>query len=339
MSRTSFVVLLFLVLTIFRLGYFGAIDTFTICSLVFGFYFIMLDWLIKNGRQKGFRYFEALITLLFVFNLFDFVDANTNLINIISYEIPAFKEGTLGKLGHSSQFIWSDSMSHGVVIRSIGVAGTNYASSALNAATCVYFFVVKKRLLFFLTFTLLIFWGVGSSLAAAILGIFLTRVRSNWIFLYFPIVIFLVVLLFKSRGFDVDHLMNITNNFGAFDLLAATIVGEGKAISSMQSEWRVIGLFFSLGALGSLFLAIMIYNYFIYSKYEKSCGDDHQFRGGLFFLLVLLISTIHYNTLLVFPNVFFLVGLISLSTAGFVEIRARTRIGTKASASDYSVHH
>ena len=51
MSRTSFVVLLFLVVTIFRLGYFRVIDTFTICSLVFSFYFIMLDWLIKNGRQ------------------------------------------------------------------------------------------------------------------------------------------------------------------------------------------------------------------------------------------------------------------------------------------------
>ena len=274
-----------------------------------------------------------MITILFVFNLFDFIDANTNLINIISYEIPAFKEGTLGKLGNSSQFIWSDSQANGAVIRSIGVAGTNYASSALNAATCVYFFVLKKRLMFFLTFTLLILWGVGSSLGAAIIGIFLTRVSSKWIFLYFSILVTLIALLFISRGFDVGHLTTIINNFAAFDMLAATIVGEGKAISSMQTEWRVIGLLFSLGALGSLLLAIMIFNYFIYSKYEKSFGDNHQFRGGLFFLLVLLISTIHYNTLLVFPNVFFLVGLISLSTAGFIEIRARARIGTKASAS------
>ena len=320
-SRTSMAVLIFIGLSLVRLGYFQSIDSFTMCSLVFCSYFLMLRILMQIGKDTGFKYFESLIILLLIYNAFDYFDANNDSINVISYVIPAFAEGTLGSLGNANQPIWASSMTDGVIIRSIGVAGTHYASSALVAATAVYFFILKRRFLFLFSIVLVVFWGVGSSLASAIIVIVLSKIRSIWSMFYIIVTCCLVLLMFQNRGFDPDHVFSVKNNFIAFDFLFAAFFGEGKSISSMHSEFRMFGLILSLGIIGSFLSFCMIYNYYSFTKYDKVYGIDSRFKAAFFFLLVLIVSTTHYNTLFVFPNVFFVVALFALSSMGFIEMR------------------
>ena len=267
------------------------------------------------------------MTLLF-YNFLDYVDANSSLINIFSYEIPSFMVGIMNPMGHQSQSLFSQSMSDGFIVRSIGVAGTNYASSALTAATAIYFYILKRHLLFILSFSLLVIWGVGSSLLAAIAYILFLKRKSKISIIFVPVGLVLSYIVITSRGFTSDVYLNITNNFGAFDFLMAAIVGEGTSVSSIHTEFRILGLFFSLGSIGALLIGIMILNYRNLALYAGS-NNYLNFNAGLGFLIVLLITTFHYNSFFVFPNVFLIVMLIALSSVGYMQIPKYKQSGIK----------
>ena len=318
-SKTAVIVLFFILLSVGRLGLFPYPDPFFIASMVFCLYFIMLTIFMKYSVDFGFKCFEILLVLLLVYNALDYFDANSALINIFSYEIPAFMDGLMNPLGHQSQSFFSSSLADGIIVRSIGVSGTNYASSALTAATAIYFYILKRRVLFSLSFSLLIIWGVGSSLLAALFYILFLK-RRSWILLVFvPLGLVLAYIVITSRGFTSDVYLNVTNNFGNFDLLLASIIGEGKSVSSLHTEFRILGLFFSLGFLGASLIGIMIINFRNFAHYASD-NNFLKFNAGKGFIIVLLISTFHYNSFFVFPNIFLIVMLIALSSAGFMKI-------------------
>tara|TARA_B100000963_G_scaffold17140_1_gene13097 strand:- start:13919 stop:15130 length:1212 start_codon:yes stop_codon:yes gene_type:complete len=318
-SKTAIIVLSFVLLSVGRLGFFPYPDPFFIASMVFCLYFSMLTIFMRFSIEYGFKCFEILLVLLLIYNSLDYFDANSALINIFSYEIPAFMDGLMNPLGHESQTIFSQGMSDGFIIRSVGVAGTNYASSALTAATAIYFYILKRRTLFSLSFLLLILWGVGSSIMAALVYILFLKRKSKALLIFIPLGIALAYLVITSRGFNSDVYLNITNNFGTFDFLLASIIGEGKSVSSLHTEFRILGLFFSLGFLGAFLVSIMIINYRNFAHYAR-LNNIPNFDAGLGFILVLLIATAHYNSLFVFPNIFLIVMLIALSSIGFMKI-------------------
>ena len=319
-SRTAVLVTFFILLSISRLAFFPQADSFVIASLVFCLYFLMIGILMNSSIETGFRYFEILLILLLIYSAVDYFDANSGLINIFSYEIPSFMQGVMNPLGHQSQFLFTGSIADGFIIRSIGVAGTNYASSALVAATSIYFFILRKRWLFFFSFILLILWGVGSSLLVAILSILYIKRRSNISLFFIILGIVSAYMIISSRGWDSDVYLNVTNHFGWFDFFIASILGEGKSISSIHTEFRIVGLIFSLGFFGVLLVCIMILNYARYSKYMRLSANYNHFNAGLGFMLVLFLSTFHYNTFFVFPNIFFFVMLLAFSTIGFMQL-------------------
>ena len=174
---------------------------------------------------------KFLLILLLIYNFLDYFDANFELINIFSYEIPSFMSGAMNPLGHRSQSLFSQSMSEGFIIRSVGVAGTNYASSALTAATAIYFFILKRRLLFILSLFLLVIWGVGSSLLAAIAYLLYLKRRSKISIIFIVLGLVSAYFIIINRGWSSDVYLNMTNNFGTFDFLIASILGEGKSVS------------------------------------------------------------------------------------------------------------
>ncbi len=318
-SKTAVIVLFFILLSVSRLGLFPYLDPFFVASMVFCLYFLMLTIFMRYSVDFGFKCFEILLILLLVFNSLDYFDANSALINIFSYEVPAFMDGIMNPLGHESQSFFSQSMSDGFIVRSIGVSGTNYASSALTAATAIYFYILKRRMLFFLCFSLLIIWGVGSSLLAALVYILFLK-RKSWVLLVFgPLGLAFAYVVITSRGFTSDVYLNITNNFGVFDLLLASIIGEGRSVSSIHTEFRILGLFFSLGFLGVLLVSIMIINFKNFARYANY-NNYSKYNAGLGFIIVLLISTLHYNSFFVFPNIFLIVMLIALSSIGFMRV-------------------
>lgn len=318
-SKTSIVVLFFVLLSVGRLGFFPSPDPFFIASMAFCLYFSMITIFMRFSLDFAFKCFEILLILLFVYNALDYFDANSELINIFSYEIPAFMAGLMNPLGHESQSFFSESLTDGFIIRSVGVAGTNYASSALTAATAIYFYILKKRMMFFLSFSLLIMWGVGSSILAALIYILYLKRKSKLLLILAPLGLAFAYLVIISRGFTTDVYLNITNNFGIFDFLLASIMGEGKSVSSLHTEFRILGLFFSLGFLGAFLVIIMIINYKNISRYANN-NNYMKFNAGLGFIVVLLISTFHYNSFFVFPNVFLFVMLIAIASIGFMRI-------------------
>jgi hypothetical protein len=226
---------------------------------------------------------------------------------------------TMNPLGHKSQSLFSGSIADGFIVRSVGVSGTNYASSALTAATSIYFFILKRRWLFFLSFSLLVVWGVGSSLLAAIAYILWLKRKSKISIIFFAVGLSLAFLIIISRGWSSAVYLNIINNFGAIDLLVASIIGEGKSVSSLHTEFRILGLFFSLGAIGALLISVMIINYMKFAHYA-SLNNFPNFNAGLGFILVLLMGTFHYNSFFVFPNIFLIVMLIVFSSIGVMRI-------------------
>ena len=319
-SKTAVVVLSFILLTVSRLGLFPYPDPFFIASMVFCLYFLILTIFIKFSLDFGFKCFEILLVLLLTYNFLDYFDANSALINIFSYEIPSFMGDTLGTLGHKSQPLWSKSMTDGFIVRSVGVSGTNYASSALTAATSIYFFILKRRWLFILSFSLLVIWGVGSSLVAAIAYILWLKRKSKMSIIFFVVGLSLSFIVVMNRGGGSSAVyFTTTNNFGAFNFLMASIIGEGKSISSLHTEVRILGLFFSLGAIGTLLISILIINYRNLARYA-SLNNFPNFNAGLGFIIVLLLATFHYNSFFVFPNIFLIVMLIVFSSIGFMRI-------------------
>ena len=318
-SKTAVIVLFFILLSVGRLGLFPYPDPFFTASMVFCLYFVMLTIFMRSSLDFGFRCFEILLILLLIYNFLDYFDANSELINIFSYEIPSFMSGVMNPLGHQSQSLFSQTMSDGFIVRSIGVAGTNYASSALTAATSIYFFILKRRFLFILSFFLLIIWGVGSSLLAAVAYILFLKRRSKISIIFVALGLVFAYFIIINRGWSPDVYLNVTNNFGTFDFLLASILGEGKSVSSLHTEFRILGLFFSLGLIGILFVSIMIINYRNLARYA-SLNNYAKFNAGQGFILVLLIATFHYNSFFVFPNIFLIVMLIALSSIGFMKI-------------------
>jgi hypothetical protein len=327
-SKTAIIVLFFILLSVSRLVFFPSPNPFFVVSMVFCLYFSMLTIFMRFSLDFGFKCFEILLVLLLFYNFLDYVDANSSLINIFSYEIPSFMAGMMNPMGHQSQSLFSQSMSDGFIVRSIGVAGTNYASSALNAATAIYFFILKRHLLFILSFSLLVIWGVGSSLLAAIAYILFLKRKSKISIIFVFVGLVFSYLVITGRGFTSDVYLNITNNFGAFDFLMASIVGEGKSVSSLHTEFRILGLFFSLGSIGALLIGIMILNYRNLALYA-GLNNYLNFNAGLGFLIVLLIATFHYNSFFVFPNIFLIVMLIALSSVGYMQIPKYKQSGVK----------
>lgn len=318
-SKTAVIVLFFVLLSVIRLVFFPYPDPFFAASMVFCLYFSMITIFMRVTVEFGFKCFEILLVLLLVYNSLDYFDANSELINIFSYKIPSFMGEAMNPMGHMSQSFFSSSTADGFIIRSVGVSGTNYASSGLTAATSIYFFILKRRWLFILSFSLLVIWGVGSSLLAAIAYILWSKRKSKISIIFFAVGLSLGFLIIMNRGWSSAVYLNITNNFGAFDFLMSSIIGEGKSVSSLHTELRILGLFFSLGAIGALLTSIMIINYRNFARYA-SLNNYPNFNAGLGFILVLLMATFHYNSFFVFPNIFLIVMLIVFSSIGFMRI-------------------
>ena len=305
-SRIAVLVSMFILLSVSRLAIFPLFDPFFLASLVFCFYFIILKFFMKRTIETGFRYFEFLLILLLIYNVIDYFDANNPLISIFNYEIPLFMEGAMNPLGHQSQSFFSRSMTESFIVRSVGVSGTQYASSALTAATAIYFYILKKHKLFFFSFLLVVLWGVGTSLLAMLACILFIKRKSNISIVISIIGLVVIYLIIANRGWSNSVYFNITNNFEPFNYMMASLFGEGKSNSSLHTEFRILGLLFSLGLIGNFLLIVMIINYIKYALSFRMF-DNAYFNAGLGFIAVLLITTAHYNTFFVFSNIFFFV--------------------------------
>ena len=158
---------------------------------------------------------------------------------------------------------------------------------------------------------------------AAIAYILFLKRKSKIAIVFVISGIYAVYLIVLYRGFNAETYFYLINTLSWYDFFAAFVLGEGRAVSSMQTEWRIVGMLFSLGIFGSVLIGLMLFNYMADSKYALHKKNDVHFKAGFGFIVVLFLCSFHYNVFFVFPNVFFIVMLIAFSSIGYINIREK----------------
>lgn len=288
---------------------FPGIDTFSVAMSTFLLYFLFERKFSKIDAYRFFRGFRLLLFLMLVLNFIDLMNHHFLDHRLFNYERAAEIFRDINLAGYISKPLLPGIIDlHG---RPPGVSGTPYATSALIAAIAIYFYIARNSFLFILSVLTLILWATGSSIIIFVMVFLFLNIRK-W---YSPLIVLLgiagVIGLIEARGFSSASYFKIIQEFSPLQLLAALIIGEGRHVSSMFSEFRIVGLFFSLGVLGVSFLVAMIMRYWKITKQKQKTMEYMYYRAGFWFILTLLMTNWHYQTVFIFPNIIFVVMLLA----------------------------
>jgi len=207
-----------------------------------------------------------------------------------------------------------------MITRISGISGTPYGSGGLIASIAAYFFTIKRYNKFLLSFIVLIFISSLSSIIALLfILVFLSkRMVVPMLVIITPIVYTIIIGYINTLAsipfIDVLKIfteLSYNGNHSSMIYFMTTIIGEGRLSGFIQSEFRLLNLFFSLGIFGSI---IFFYIIIKLKFYSKVCAfKDHRFKGFSVFLITLIIANWHYHSLFVFPNIAiitFIIGVI-----------------------------
>ncbi len=216
-----------------------------------------------------------------------------------------------------------------MITRISGVSGTPYASGGLVASIAAYFFAIKKYYKFLFSFIVLIFISSLSSIIALffILIFISKRMAIPMLLIVAPIAYTIIIgyinIIASIPFIDVLKIftqLSYNNNHSSMVYFMTTIIGEGRLSGFVQSEFRLLNLFFSLGVFGTI---IFIYTSFKLNHYSKVCiSKDLRFKGYPFFLITLIIANWHYHSFFVFPNIVITTLIISLIIVNYHKINS-----------------
>lgn len=214
-----------------------------------------------------------------------------------------------------------------MITRISGISGTPYASGGLVASIAAYFFAIKQYYKFLFSFIVLIFISSLSSIMALFFVLIFISKRMILPMLLFiapiayTIIIGYINIIASIPFVDVLKIfteLSYNGNHSSMIYLMTTIIGEGRLSGFVQSEFRLLNLFFSLGIFGSI---IFLYIVFKLKYYSKVCtSKDFRFKGFPFFLITLIIANWHYHSFFVFPNIVFITLVIALIIVNYNKI-------------------
>ena len=214
-----------------------------------------------------------------------------------------------------------------MVTRVSGISGTPYASGGLVASIAAYFFAIKQYYKFLFSFIVLIFISSLSSIMALFFVLIFISKRMILPMLLFiapiayTIIIGYINIIASIPFVDVLKIfteLSYNGNHSSMIYLMTSIIGEGRLSGFVQSEFRLLNLFFSLGIFGSI---IFLYIVFKLKYYSKVCiSKDFRFKGFPFFLTTLVIANWHYHSFFVFPNIVFITLVIALLIVSYNKI-------------------
>ena len=214
-----------------------------------------------------------------------------------------------------------------MVTRVSGISGTPYASGGLVASIAAYFFAIKQYYKFLFSFIVLIFISSLSSIMALFFVLIFISKRMILPMLLFivpiayTIIIGYINIIASIPFVDVLKIfteLSYNGNHSSMIYLMTSIIGEGRLSGFVQSEFRLLNLFFSLGIFGSI---IFLYIVFKLKYYSKVCiSKDFRFKGFPFFLTTLIIANWHYHSFFVFPNIVFITLVIALLIVSYNKI-------------------
>ena len=292
----------------------SVVDTFTISMLSFSVYFLLYRIFYDLHDLIVFSSIEYLMVLIVVFNVVNYIDANflsSPLFSLKTDKLPYEMTSTGHATGSFVPFLSK------YIVRPSGVSGTDYASSGLLAAISIYFLIVKRKYLFVYSYIILLFWGVATPILALLVSVSI-YLRKKWYFILFVLLSIVLGSFIASvrGGVSLSVYLNIGFLGDFFTLFFGFIFGEGKTIGSVVTELRIVNMLFGLGLIGSFLLFFMMYKYYCFVKFNVSkeyFGD--KYLGGGFFIFTLLLSSFHYNSFFIYPNVLLVVAFIALVSA------------------------
>lgn len=311
----------FIILILLRESIFLTPSSFTIGTLCFFIYFLLERSFRKVNTYDFFSYFQFLLVLLLVFNSVDFVNWHLLEKPIFDYSNAMSRIDAIHEVGKTSRTFLP-----GFVGRPPGVSGTPYASSALIAATAIFFCVLGKKKLFIFASFLMILWATGGPIAAYILALFLLNIRNirKW---YSPLV---VILLFMFTFYVYEHRngfhagwLGLGTDHSPTQLILAFLVGD---YGTFSTEFGFLKWTMGLGIFGLVIFVAMVSKYWkVIDRMKNSC-EYIYFRAGFWFMFTIIFSSWHYHTLFLFPNIIFLVLLLAFVSSRIVVPNKRARL-------------
>ena len=145
-----------------------------------------------------------------------------------------------------------------MVTRVSGISGTPYASGGLVASIAAYFFAIKQYYKFLFSFIVLIFISSLSSIMALFFVLIFISKRMILPMLLFiapiayTIIIGYINIIASIPFVDVLKIfteLSYNGNHSSMIYLMTSIIGEGRLSGFVQSEFRLLNLFFSLETL------------------------------------------------------------------------------------------
>jgi hypothetical protein len=306
----SFYVILFVIVGLFNKLIFPGLDTFSVAFSTFILYFL-LERVLRNVHYLNFFHcFQFVLTVLLFMNFLDFIN-----LHFLSQTIFDYAKAVEGIAGIDSVGTKSNQFLPGLISfvgRAPGVSGTTYATSALIAASAIFFFLRGSMLTFVLSSILLFLWATGSSFIVFLFVLLiLNRKRKTVIFVFFITIILGYIAIIGRGGFSLSPYLVYSLELKSFEFLFALIFGEGRHVSSFATELRIWGMLLSLGLICTFLLAMMMGNYWSFLKRVRHDRSYSSFRAGFWFILTLFLSNWHYQTFFIFPNMALVVALLA----------------------------
>ena len=297
----------------------GFFDSQFLFSIVIFNCLCFVLYIVENQKVNWIRITEKVMIALLLVQLFCILDI-FNSWRLIDYGYIESKTGVpnIGSKG-ATKLLMLFGIDNMMIVRVSGISGTPYGSGGLVAAISAYFFYTENYKIFTLSLIVLILISSLSSIVALFFVLFflsgkmflpisLMVVPASYIIItgYVNIIAgipFLDVLkIFTNLTYNGNH----TNAI----YIMSSLIGEGRLSGFVQSELRIINLFFSLGFFGSLIFFYIALKLKTYVKISDS--TNLKLKGFLVFLVTLLTANWHYHSLLVFPNIAIVVLMVSI---------------------------
>jgi hypothetical protein len=209
-----------------------------------------------------------------------------------------------------------------------GMSGRSQASAALFAGLFLYFLIQKHYikqysklniLMMFLLFLSSFLCGSWTSAAVLIAMLLVFYIGINVISISLSLVatIFLTSalatyfgggsaifetvhsLLLAGMG-SIDVIAKLISDF-SFNSIAIVLMGQLMGTVRIDIQVDLINIFLNIGLFSTIILFLIFYYYIKYVYALKGSSNWHMHISGMYLILVLILSSLHYSCLFSFP--------------------------------------
>ncbi len=200
-----------------------------------------------------------------------------------------------------------------VVYRPLGISGTQYATSSLILGISFYIYYMKNEFFSFgntaliIGFLLTFFYAVGTTYLIFLIIFFLISSKKISLKLIYLPLFFIGIysILYGKQVLDIakfvyDYLLNISH--AESNLIYFFLGGGYQGYSDIAGEIYLLTLPFVIGIVPFILILYLLYKNISFNEFSM---------GHKILIIVIILCSIHYNTLFMYPNsliFFFIIG-------------------------------